>query len=620
MKLLWLVLSLSLLSLSHAADLPDRIVFEPGALNRVELKGSPPYYVYGAPDGADGFHLLTHVRRDIAGIAQGQPALLPEPLLPLAADPATHWMNWWEERSNYYGQQVTKLPLTNLAGWTTVSDGDTIPWGDHTIQVVAIPGYTTDMVAYLVELEGQRILFTGDLLLKGGKVPDIYSFQDKIPEAKVGAYHGYGARFAPWIESLRKVAALKLDILVPLRGELITDPQGDIDNAISRVQALYHNYLSTNALHWYFGEERLTICGERVLGEGAEISLMPFAEHIDLPTWCQHIRTTKLLVSEDQHGFALDVGGQKSLDELRQILKDGLIKQLDGIWVTHVHNDHSAFVRDAAAEFGCPVYAVKEVADPLLYPGRWFLPGLSPNAVPEVQVMKNGEKLKWKEFTLTADFFPGQMYNHGALLVEKPGHEPVYFIGDSFSPSGIDDYCLMNRNLMRDDTGYFLCLRKVRELPKGSWLVNQHIPHLFRFTEAELDFLESQYRERQGILSELIAWDDPNYGIDEQWAWLYPYGAELQPGASQSFALRIYNHSQFKRSYTLTLKLPEGVQGEAKVETTIPARGYGEVKFELKLSEGIAPGVHVLTASIESPQKPAMQLEQWCEALIKVAD
>ena len=276
---------------------------------------------------------------------------------------------------------------------------------------------------------------------------------------------------------------------------------------------------------------------------------MPFSEHIALPPWCRHMGTTKLLVSSDGHGFALDVGGEQQLQMLRMALADGLIRKIEGIWVTHLHNDHTARVPAAAREFGCPVYAVAEVADGLRRPGAWFLPGLIPEAVDEVVVRKDGENWTWREFTFTSHFFPGQMYNHGGLLVERADHKPVFFIGDSFSPSGIDDYCLMNRNLMREDTGYFLCLRKVRALPRGSWLVNQHIPHLFRFTEQELDYLEERYRKRAAMIADLVPWDDPNYAIDEEWAWFYPYASEARPGERLKVELRLWNHSQRERTF-----------------------------------------------------------------------
>ena len=210
------------------------------------------------------------------------------------------------------------------------------------------------------------------------------------------------------------------------------------------------------------------------------------------------------------------------------------------------------------------------------------------------------------------------MYNHGALLVEKQDHDPVFFIGDSFSPSGIDDYCLMNRNLMRDDTGYALCFRKVEALPENSWLVNQHIPHLFRFNEKELGFLKSQYTKRKRMIADFVEWDDPNYAIDEQWAWFYPYGQEAAVGQKVKTALRIWNHSTQEREYKVTLK--GDVLTEPLVKSVkLAGRETGEVEFRFPLLHAPteAGKVSVLTADVEF-DGGKIKLPYWSETLIKV--
>ncbi len=602
-----------------AQKLPQGFSIKQGALNSASLnRNGKQLIVYGAESkkGAESV-LLTHVRRDLAIFASqaGNAVIAPESSVELLKNPQAHWDAWWNDRFNYYGQQVTKLPVRALTVKRTVKDGDEIDWEGLKIRILAIPGYTRDMVAYVTEIGGKRIAFTGDLIWDGGRVFDIYSFQDAIPEAKIGSYHGHGARFAPWIASLRKIAAEKPDLIVPLRGPVLTNPQRDLKLAEERIQAIYKNYLSTNALHWYFGAERLTIAGRRVFGDETEVKLMPFAKHIDLPDWCRHIGTTKLLVAKDKSGFVLDVGGKRALDSLQQFLKDGLVESIDGIWVTHTHNDHSAYVRDARDTFGCPVYATAEVADVLLYPERWFLPGVSPNAVKRVHTLKEGETLNWKEFKLTGYFYPGQMYNHGALLVEKPGHEPVFFIGDSFSPSGIDDYCLMNRNLMGEDTGYLYCLDKVRQLPKNTWLVNQHIPHLFRFSDSELNYLETRYRERRRLLAQLLPWDHVDYGVDEQWAWFYPYGVEAKTGETIELTLKLRNHSPHERTFFPTFHFHGKVVGRDSV--VIPARSEARAKLTLPLAHSLKPGVHLVTASIFSRE---IDLKHWCEALVKIGE
>lgn len=50
-----------------------------------------------------------------------------------------------------------------------LSDGDTVPFGPETIQVVHTPGHTPGGVAFLISQEGQpTILFSGDTLFAGG--------------------------------------------------------------------------------------------------------------------------------------------------------------------------------------------------------------------------------------------------------------------------------------------------------------------------------------------------------------------------------------------------------------------------------------------------------------------
>jgi hypothetical protein len=63
----------------------------------------------------------------------------------------------------------------------------------------------------------------GDLIYGDGQLFDLSSLQDAIPETKTRGYHGYAARSGDLIESLRKVAAWKPDVLVLLFGTKIED-------------------------------------------------------------------------------------------------------------------------------------------------------------------------------------------------------------------------------------------------------------------------------------------------------------------------------------------------------------------------------------------------------------
>jgi len=608
-----------------AVDLPPSLRFKEGSQNEVSIvRGGKKLDVNLGADRDQGgveIVLLTHARREVVELAvpsrKGVTRHAPAASREFLEGTTAFWEQWWTKRFDYYEQQVTRRPLRDAPVDRYLEDGETFTWRDLEFRFLATPGYTRDGGTYVTMLDGVKVAFAGELLREGGRVTDLYSFQEAIPEAKVGGYHGYLGRLSQWLGSLEKLAAEKPDLIVPWRGPVITDPARDLAAAAEKARAIYRNYLETNALHWYFGEERMSLCAERVLGPDHGVKGMPLAEHIDLPEWCRHIGTTKLLVSASGRGFLLDVGGPSAVKSLEAFRVEGLVKEIDGIFATHVHNDHTAAIGEAAKLFACPVYATPEVAPVLARPGDWFLPGVTPNVVDPVVMKQDGESMKWEEFTFTFHSFPGQMLNHGALLVEKAGETPVFFIGDSFSPSGIDDYCLMNRNLMREDAGYLKCFAIVAAMPKGTWLVNQHIPHRFRFNEKETDFLLSRYRERIALIADFVAWDDVNFAIDEQWAWFHPYGIEAKRGETVTLTMRLSNHSTEERTYSISVKSPF-----SEVPSTDPlrlaARSEGEVTFPFVIPADAATGVQFVTADVG--RTDGLTLPSWAEALIKVVE
>ncbi|MBL68062.1 MAG: hypothetical protein CMO74_09475 [Verrucomicrobiales bacterium] len=585
-----------------------------GAVNEVTIqRGGKALSVYR---GGGETVLLTHHRRDVvtAALEAKGGIVAPAGEKDFFGETKAYWDGHWTKRFHYYTQQSTKVLVEPLKVDRWVKDGEVISWRGLEFKVLATPGFTRGAVSYLMNVGKRRVAFTGDLIYGDGKLFDLYSFQDAIPEAKVGGYHGYGARLADLVESLRKVRAAKPDVLVPARGPVVRNPAAAIDKLVARVQALYKNYLSTNALHWYFKEERMKICGERVLGKGAKIDLMPYCLHVEKPDWILQFSTSRIIVADNGHGFLLDCGGQRQLDFVKDVVKKGLVKKIDGIFVTHTHDDHSQMVKAAAEFFKCPVYATEEYEDILEQPGNYLMPGLTENAIRDVKGMKDGARMKWNEYEFTFRFYPGQMFYHGGLLAKRPGEKPVFFIGDSFAPSGIDDYCLLNRNLVHADTGYPRCFKILREMKEDYWLINEHVPFVFKFSDGELDYLEKQYAARVEILRELFPWDDPNYGIDERWSTFYPYGSTAKPGALRELEVRISNHSPGRRVFKVTPRGWRGVEILSKPKTIeLDSRQNGAVKVLVRVPRTV--GTYVVTADVDSE---GMQMRDWQEALIHV--
>ena len=173
---------------------------------------------------------------------------------------------------------------------------------------------------------------------------------------------------------------------------------------------------------------------------------------------------------------------------------------------------------------------------------------------------------------------------------------------------------MLNRNLGHKDQGYQYCLDRVAKLGQNHWLINEHIPHVFRFSPKEMDYLQTNYRKRIEMLRELCPWDDPNYAIDEQWAVFYPYGLKAKPGETVELEVRVTNHSPKRRNFKVTPHTAKGFD-------TVPGGDLFYLKpnttkrFPVKVRVPDRPGTWIVTADVESD---GMKFLDWTEALITV--
>lgn len=581
--------------------------------------------IYGDPSGcvekAD-MVLFTHSRRDVvwAGrklIQGGAESIVPRAEADNFTKANDFWLSFVNRRYHDYEQQTTKILTEPLPVSREVAGGDQISWQDTSIQVLDTPGYTRGAVSYFINVDGLTYGFVGDLIYGDGHLLDLYSLQDAVTEAGIGGYHGYAGRLGELIMSLRKVTDQDPDILVPAHGPVIRNPKQAIKRLIQRLQAAYANYLSINAGHWYF-KERYEVLAKRVLGTGFRVDWMPYAQVVEKapPSWIIPIHNSRLLLSQDRSGFLIDCGSDAIIREVTKLKEEGRLSRLDGLFITHYHDDHTNKVSELLREFDCPVYASQQSADVLAHPAAYRLPCLTSNAISNLTAVPDGHKMRWKEFDITIYYFPGQTLYHDALLVEKDGGEKIFFIGDSFTPSGIDDYCLQNRNFLHQGTGYFYCLDILRKMPPNCLLINQHVLEPFRFSPDQLEHMTKVLEERRRILADLFPWDKPDYGIDEQWARIYPYGQQAKAGQCVEVTVKILNHSSSAHTYTASLNVPDGLQSEPKsASLRIEPREEAQLHFKITVPQMVSKKLYVVTCDVEFDIR---RLRDWCECLIEI--
>jgi hypothetical protein len=115
---------------------------------------------------------------------------------------------------------------------------------------------------------------------------------------------------------------------------------------------------------------------------------------------------------------------------------------------------------------------------------------------------------------LTSYFFPGQTLYHAALLVEGEGLR-MFFVGDSHTMSGLDDYCAQNRNFLGRGVGFQYCLSLIEKLQPT---------HIFNVTSIRPSrslpkkSVSCERRSMNGkTLWGLVPWEHANYATDESW-------------------------------------------------------------------------------------------------------
>lgn len=504
------------------------------------------------------------------------------------------------------------MPVDAVPVTRGLNDGDRFIWGSAKIQVIAAPGHTDGSLSYIVETDGKRIAFTGDLIYRPGQLWDLYSLQ-KGSETTID-YHGFMGAQRELAASIETVLEAKPEVLVPSHGQIINEPEPAADLLANRIRRCYGGYAAISALHHYFP----TIVADTALkGTIAEIP-MRRSPALTVPDCLRHIETTWVLISETGAAYVMDCGNISVAKKLREMLSKGEISSVEGLWITHYHDDHVDGIEEFRKTFDCVLTADSSVAKVITSPLSWKLPCISPVKVRIDIVTADGESWQWHEFKMTAYHLPGQSMHHGGLLVEGQGKR-MLFAGDSFTPTGIDDYCPQNRNLLGPGLGFQRCISLVKAI-KPDYIFNPHVDSAFTFDGDQLDFMVSNLIARESTVGELIPWDNANYGLDDSWAFCFPYEQQAEPGTAVTIDVVVTNHSPVDRRIICRARFPKkwnsGDPGTTvESELCIGSKSTGRVPLEFAVPTEIKAGRYPVVVDIELGE---IYLPAFTEAIVDI--
>jgi glyoxylase-like metal-dependent hydrolase (beta-lactamase superfamily II) len=607
--------------------LSEHLLVYPGPINVGILRDGPRALLIDCGDGRVAAALrplgitaieqlvFTHHHRDqacgagplvAAGARVGVPAAEREWFDKVAdywADPKTRWHLY---RFHPHHLMLAQ-PLRVDAAYT---DGQGFAWGPAKIQVLTTPGHTDGSVSYVIAVDGTRTVFCGDAIYDRGRVWDVYSLQKGM--RKWGDYHGFLGAHEELTKSLERIWSTRPDVLVPSHGQIMTQPADAIDSLIGRLQTCYEKYAATSALRHY---------DKDVFGPDEGGGRLPVCPPLPVPPGLHHFGTTWVLVSQDKAALVMDCGSPRVVETLKQMLSRGEIRAVEGLWITHYHDDHVDGVPAFQEAFSCPCIADRSVADVITDPPAWRIPCISPSRARVDRATQDGESWTWHEFRLTAYNFPGQTLYHGGLLVEGDGRK-MFFVGDSFTPSGMDDYCAQNRCWLGPGVGLDRCVALLDKL-RPTHLFNPHVNTAFAFTPEQYAQMRANLAEREKLFGELLPWEHPNYGLDDSWVRCHPYEQRIAPGQTATFDVLVTNHSAEPREVSCRAGLsgreklqPAGVAApDAMTSGTIAAKSEGRVRLSVRAAADLAPGRHVVPIDV---RYGARLLPQFTETVLVV--
>jgi len=564
--------------------------------------------------------LATHYHRDSCwGLevcrARGALVAVPEIERQLFEDVDRYWADDGTAFHRYFFRPSANVLVRAVTVDRALADGDMLVWNSYTITAVATPGHTDGSLSYVVDTGDVRYAFVGDLVYGEGQLWELWSLQGPIPHDPVGNedYHAFCGRARQAADSLeRLINRFAPTVLIPAHGPLIKRPAEALAALRRNIEALISNYFSVSSMRHYF-PDWVASQNHRTFEISPGIS-------VEAPSWFRigarvggEATTTRVIVAPSGRALVLDCGSAIAADNVMCWTADGTVTGVDAVWVSHYHDDHVGGIGELVRRTGCAVWAGQTICDILERPAAHCMPCLDPTPVPVDRVLNDGERIDWEGFALTAYDFPGQTLLHSALLVEYDGIR-LLIGGDSFTPTGIDDYCSYNRNLLGQGQGYLYCLDVVERL-RPTMLVNMHVEQPFTFSKSFLSQIRAVLYARERLFAAILPWDGCNFGLDPYWARCYPYRQDVVAGSKTEIILYVTNHGSSQLAVEAKLIAPPEWQVDEMVRGEIASGDEGSLVCSFVVPRGFASGRRVLSVRLRIDGR---DLGAWTEAMVDV--
>lgn len=457
---------------------------------------------------------------------------------------------FWGSRQiyNIYDVRQTFFTLAeSIQVDRSLIDYQTFEWGPYRFLIQPTPGHTLGHIALVVEVDGRKVAFTGDLLREPGRVHALYDLQ-----------YGYGAPDGSefLVYSLQKLRNHQVDLACPSHGE----PFQKVDEASSELETRLREYM---AHRWGM---------EGTIADVRPYSVLPHLLHIP---GCSN---TWIVVSESGKALFVDYGSQgggfmysnvvyfeagnrlRMLEHNLEVLREEFgVRKIDVAMPSHYHDDHVNGLPYLQRHHGAQIWCYHNMVDILEQPHGYKLGCVFAEPLKVNRPIGQGERFKWEEFEFQVFHAPGHADYHMAMFGNIDGTR-VAFSGDEVGTRR-DTY--QSNNIWRNH------VHAGSHKITGKLFLEQ-VPELtcpghggpFRMNERDWKSFHDWCMTEESHWARLAPTRNIEQAVYPDYVFLYPYQPPCGPG--ESVCMQVWYENIFEKESTLKfeLNLPEGWKAE----------------------------------------------------------
>ena len=246
------------------------------------------------------------------------------------------------------------------------------------------------------------------------------------------------------------------------------------------------------------------------------------------------------------------------MSEFNKILKENRIERIDFVLPSHYHDDHVSGIPLLVQKFGLKVYALENMVDILENPTHYRLACLTDQSIKVDKVLKDEEIFMWDDYQFQIFHFPGQTEYHMGLFGKIDG-KSIFFTGDTISErTFVDrDTNLNGLNFCRlgDNIGYMKCAEILLKCNPDYIAISHY--GIIKVNKKLLKRFKNFVSEYNPVIAEIVAQEDPNFGLDPNWISFKPIRIITKPGNEFKTNLLVRNYLNREVKVEFELNLPK---------------------------------------------------------------